>query len=74
MGYKIPLFKKDEPIKVSLHYYFKNPHQKDVDNLAKFTLDAMQGIIYENDKMVYELHAFKHEALMHKYTVEVTTI
>jgi len=53
---------------------FKNPHQKDVDNLAKFTLDAMQGILYENDKMVFELHAFKHEAQIPKYNVEITNI
>ena len=35
----------------------------DVDNLAKLILDAMNGIIYEDDKQVIELSIKKHYTL-----------
>lgn len=33
----------------------------DIDNLAKFVLDAMNGIVYEDDRQVVELLASKHK-------------
>jgi Holliday junction resolvase RusA-like endonuclease len=35
------------------------PQQKDNDNLTKFLMDAMEGIMYLNDKVINELHAKK---------------
>lgn len=37
------------------------PHIKkpDIDNLLKFTLDAMQGIIFDNDSEIYAINAIK---------------
>jgi|WetSurSiteA1Bulk_404760.scaffolds.fasta_scaffold1056413_1 Holliday junction resolvase RusA-like endonuclease len=32
-----------------------------IDNMIKFILDAMQGIVYENDKLVKEVWASKYE-------------
>jgi len=32
----------------------------DIDNLLKFTLDAMQGIIFENDSQITEIYASKY--------------
>jgi len=32
----------------------------DVDNLAKFVMDAMNGILYHDDKQIVELHARKY--------------
>lgn len=34
----------------------KNP---DIDNLVKLLLDALQGLVYPNDNVVYDLHAIK---------------
>ena len=31
----------------------------DTDNLAKFVLDAMQGVVYRNDRVVFSLLAIK---------------
>ena len=33
----------------------------DIDNLAKFVLDAMNGIVHEDDRQVVELLASKHK-------------
>ena len=38
-------------------YYHTN--KPDCDNLAKLVLDAMNGIIYEDDKQIYSLHIVK---------------
>lgn len=35
------------------------PIRTDVDNLAKFVLDSMNGVLYEDDKQIISLHATK---------------
>lgn len=37
----------------------KVPQKKDVDNLQKAVLDALNGIAYVDDELVYSLHAEK---------------
>jgi hypothetical protein len=32
---------------------------KDVDNLLKFVLDALQTVLYSNDRFIYDIHARK---------------
>jgi Holliday junction resolvase RusA-like endonuclease len=32
---------------------------KDVDNLLKFVLDALQTVLYSNDKFIFDIHARK---------------
>jgi hypothetical protein len=32
---------------------------KDSDNLLKFVLDALQTVVYSNDKLLYEIHVRK---------------
>ena len=39
---------------------FCPPIGPDIDNLAKFALDCMNGIVYADDKQVVELKLFKH--------------
>ena len=36
--------------------YFKDKRRCDVGNLSKSLLDALQGILYENDKQITVLH------------------
>ena len=39
--------------------------------MVKFLQDALEGVVFDNDKYVYEIHASKHEA---PYGNEATTI
>lgn len=33
----------------------------DLDNYLKIMLDALQGVLYENDKQVVEIHAYRSD-------------
>lgn len=47
----------DSPVSLSVHLY--TPGTKwDLDNLLKPLLDALNGILYRDDRQVVELHAF----------------
>lgn len=49
-----------EDCTVSLTFYWKDRRKHDIDSCIKFLLDAMQGIVYENDNQVRSLAATKH--------------
>ena len=53
------------PLSVTLHFYKpRNPAAKnygDIDNLAKAVLDACNGVIWSDDKLIVELHCYKHK-------------
>jgi Holliday junction resolvase RusA-like endonuclease len=42
----------------SVSFYVKNS-TKHVDNLLKFVLDALEMVVYSNDKFVYKVTAYK---------------
>lgn len=44
---------------VALHLY-RPSRRGDLDNRLKVMLDALQGIAYENDSQIEELHVFRH--------------
>lgn len=62
------------PLKVNIYAYFKAPEatkkyvdygyecitHKDLDNIAKTILDALNGIAYKDDKQVFELSVCKY--------------
>ena len=41
--------------------WFRAIRAGDLDNRLKVLLDAMQGVAYENDNQVVELHAFRRD-------------
>lgn len=55
----------DKPLTVTLHFY--RPRQTtaknfgDIDNLAKAVLDACNGVIWQDDRLITELHCYKHK-------------
>lgn len=55
----------DAPLTVNLHFFRpRTPTAKnfgDIDNLAKAVLDAANGVIWTDDKLIIELHAFKYK-------------
>jgi len=40
---------------------FRPRKSGDLDNYLKIMLDALQGILYENDKQVVEIHAYRDD-------------
>lgn len=54
----LPLFGNDVKVKVKVTFHVFNV-QKDIDNLLKFLMDALQSIFYKDDNMVYCVLAMK---------------
>lgn len=46
-------------VSLSLTYYFGTKRKCDLDNFNKLTLDALTGILYNDDSQITELHIFK---------------
>jgi Holliday junction resolvase RusA-like endonuclease len=44
---------------VALTFYRKSRRAVDIDNLSKAVLDALQGVLWDNDRLVVELHVGK---------------
>lgn len=48
-----------EDVAVNVIIYFGNNRANDIDNYLKIILDAAEGILFENDSQITELHVFK---------------
>ncbi len=46
-------------IDVTLTFYFKTKHRRDLDNQNKLVLDALSGIVYEDDSQIDVLCLFR---------------
>ena len=54
---------RSEPIKgnvtLNVIFYYGDKRKRDIDTYLKILLDSMEGIVYENDVQITELHVFK---------------
>ena len=50
-----PFFPHNTYIEGSITFHTNSMNKKDLDNMAKFILDAMEGAIYQNDKHLIKL-------------------
>jgi crossover junction endodeoxyribonuclease RusA len=48
------------PVAVYLHVY-RARKAGDLDNSAKVLLDALQGVAYNDDAQIVELHLYRHD-------------
>jgi Holliday junction resolvase RusA-like endonuclease len=57
---EFPVFQDQQHLKIQLNctFYLHN-EAKDVDNLLKFVMDALESVIYQNDRVVFETHLKK---------------
>lgn len=44
-------------VSIRIGFHFRHKKRIDIDNAVKILLDAIQGIVYKNDKQVYEIYA-----------------
>ena len=49
----------DGKLKLTVSFYLKGNRSIDLDNMLKALLDGCEGILFQNDKMIYEIHAEK---------------
>ena len=61
---EVRLTVKGNPIKgnvrMEIHYY--RPRKAgDIDSILKLTQDSLQGILYDNDKQITELHVYRYD-------------
>jgi len=65
-------------VKLAVYFEFKRPKKtllpcprSDIDNLAKLVLDALNGVLYTDDKLVCKLTAAKRWSDKDKITIEI---
>lgn len=46
-------------VALNVMFYYGDNRKRDIDAYLKILLDAMTGIVYEDDSQVEELHVFK---------------
>lgn len=67
-------FAKDVPVSVTLHWH-RAKRMGDLDNRIKVTLDALRGVLYDDDKQVVAIHAYRVESARNgKLSVKVERV
>ena len=56
-----PVLDNESAIKVSVDFFVTNM-SKDIDNLVKFVLDGLQGVLYADDRKIVSIKAHKHRS------------
>lgn len=51
------------PVGVAAEFYMPTRHRADADNLLKLLMDAMNGIVYQDDKQVDEVFVRVHRGV-----------
>lgn len=59
---------------VRIEFYFATNRKRDLDNHNKIVLDALNGIVWEDDKQIDDLHLVRNPADPVNPRVEVTII
>jgi Holliday junction resolvase RusA-like endonuclease len=66
-----PTFPIHLKLKVRIKFYAASGHNKDLDNMTKFLLDALEGAIYADDKCIVEMHLSKEQSPQARTEVSV---
>ena len=72
-GVKTPIFTKAD-VAVKICFGLARVSSKDLDNMAKFLLDTLEGAIYDDDKFIIDLHLKKATVVDPKMTISITSI
>lgn len=61
---------KTVKIGMQVYYFVADNRKHDIDNLNKVMIDALQGIVFEDDNQIYLLHCRKYKE-DNKHGVEI---
>ena len=61
-------------VKVEVEYCFRGKIGKDIDNILKAILDSLTGIVYVDDKQIFELSVKKIAGKKNKLIIKVAEI
>lgn len=60
---------------VTIYFHIKGKRNIDLDNLLKALLDSLEGVLFEDDSQITEIHAFKESgALVNQTIVEMIEV
>lgn len=48
-----------EEVRIEAHIYFGDKRRRDLDNYNKLWMDALEGVVYEDDSQITQLHLVK---------------
>jgi crossover junction endodeoxyribonuclease RusA len=66
--------KTNGPIKLELEFHFKDRRIRDVDNYQKALIDALKGVLFEDDSQIFFLSASKTLKTAEKTVIRVSSI
>ena len=58
-------------LKAVIHYFQDGVHDKDLDNMTKFLGDAMEGVIYPDDRCIRDCRTIKDESVNPRTVVSI---
>lgn len=60
---------------VTVHVYWADARNRDIDNVFKALADGMNEVVFDDDRQIFEQHAFKHiDDASPRVDVEVTLL
>jgi crossover junction endodeoxyribonuclease RusA len=63
------------PLRVRLSYFRRTKRLADLDNLAKLTCDALNGLAWNDDSQIEEMHLLRaHDPLNPRTEIEISTL
>jgi Holliday junction resolvase RusA-like endonuclease len=68
-----PIDKLEGELRLTVAFHLKGKRHIDLDNMFKALLDSLEGVCFEDDKMIVELHATKVNHCADPSTVIVLT-
>jgi len=48
-----------DKLRLRIRFYFKDKRRRDLDNYQKALIDALKGVVFEDDSQIFQLHTSK---------------
>jgi crossover junction endodeoxyribonuclease RusA len=65
----------NSPLDISIRFFFGSKRKRDLDNQNKLVLDALTGIVYEDDSQIDGLHLYRdYDKAKPRIEIEIASI